>query len=152
MLDGTDLAARVGFTVSLITMEQGGWPRVALLSVGEILAPDDRRLHLALWPGTTTTRELTRTGQATLSCIVAGVAYSVHARLTRGDDLRAADMDHAYFAGSVEESFRDTVGYARLTGGITFELPDRAAVVARWQATIDAMRRRAIEPGRHPAA
>jgi hypothetical protein len=143
MLDGTDTATRVGFTLLLVTVESAGWPRIALLSVGEILAPDDSTLHLALWPGTTTTRELTRSGQATLSCVVDGAAYSVHAHFRRGEDLKVGSMDHAYFVGRVDECLVDEVSYAKLTGGVEFELPDIDAVLPRWQATIESLRRRA---------
>jgi hypothetical protein len=145
MLDGTDAAGRVGFTVALLTVEEAGWPRVALLSVGEMLAPDDTSVHLALWRGTTTTRELTRSGQATLACIVDGAAYYVHARFERGEDLKAGSMELAYFAGRVDECLVDEVAYATLTSGIAFELPDPDAVMPRWQATIEALRRRVAD-------
>ena len=66
-----------------------------------------------------------------------GAAFSV-----RVETCRAADLPGplAAFHGSVAEVRRDEVGYARLTSGIVFELPDAATVVARWRETIEALR------------
>lgn len=142
MLDGSDSDRWSRFTMSLVSVDDEGWPHIALLSVGEVLAVDERRLVMALWPGSTTTRSLTPEGRATLACVVGETAYSVHLDVHRGDDLPAGSMDHAWFECAVRESLADTVTYARLTTGIEFELPDRARVLERWHAVIDAMRER----------
>jgi hypothetical protein len=140
MLDGRDLAARVGFTIELLTVDEAGWPRAALLSVGEVLATDERTLHLALWPATTSTAALTRLGRGTLACVLDATAYAVHVTAERAPDLQVGSMAHARFRCPVVEVLSDTVGYARITSGITFELKDTAAVVARWTSTIAALR------------
>jgi hypothetical protein len=147
ILDGRDLGDRVGFTIELLTIDEAGWPRVALLSVGEVLASDERTLHLALWPATTSTAALTRAGRATLACVLDGTAYSVHVSASREPELRVGSMEHARFRCRVDEVLSDTVGYARLRSGITFELKDAEAVLARWAATIDALRREAVGTG-----
>ena len=140
ILDGRDIADRVGFTIELLTIDDDGWPRVALLSVGEVLATDDRTLHLALWPATTSTSALARAGRGTLACVLPPTAYSVHVSARREADLRVGSMQHAHFRCHVEEVLSDTVGYAQLTSGVAFELKDADAVVARWTSTIDALR------------
>ena len=145
LLDGSDMSGGAGFTILLVTVETAGWPRIALLSVGEVLAPDEGSLHLALWPGTTSTRELTRTGQATLACVVDGASYSIHAHFERGEDLTTGSMQHAYFAGRIDECLVDEVSYARLTTGVEFELPNPDSVVPRWEATIESVRQRVAE-------
>lgn len=147
LLDGSDMTGGVGFTIQLVTVEAAGWPRIALLSVGEVLAPDESTLCLALWPGTTTTRELTRTGQATLACVIDGAAYSIHTHFERGEDLTTGATQHAYFAGRIDECLVDEVSYARLTTGVAFELPDPDSVVPRWEATIESVRKRVAETG-----
>ena len=38
MLDGDDPAGGIGFTIELLTVDEAGWPRAALLSVGEVVA------------------------------------------------------------------------------------------------------------------
>jgi len=140
ILDGRAIADRVGFTIELLTIDDAGWPRVALLSVGEVLATDDRTLHLALWPATTSTSALAREGRGTLACVLPPTAYSIHVSARREADLRVGSMQHAHFRCTVEEVLSDTVGYAQLTSGVAFELKDADAVVARWTSTIDALR------------
>jgi len=49
-LDGSRLADQVGDTYLLLTMSEAGWPHVAMLSAGEVLAVDDAELRLALRP------------------------------------------------------------------------------------------------------
>src|SRR3954452_6941339 len=68
-LSGTDLASQIGRTYALLTADERGDVSVALLSAGEVVATDDRRLRIALWPGTTTTRNLQHTGRGTLASI-----------------------------------------------------------------------------------
>src|SRR5215207_8686012 len=67
LFDGTDLEAREGLTILLLTTTEAGWPHLAMLSVGEIVAAGARELRLALWVNSTATTNLARTGQATLA-------------------------------------------------------------------------------------
>jgi hypothetical protein len=122
---------------------------VALLSVGEIVAPDDRSVRLALWPGTTATRNLTRTGMGTLAYFGDGGALYVRIRVGRGPDIVAMGIGHAYFEGRLVQVLEDKVTYARLVHGIVFDLPDPTGTMRRWRATIDAMR---LAPSAFPAA
>ena len=139
LLDGRDLAARVGFTMQLLTVDEDGWARVALLSVGEVVALDAARLRLALWPGSHTTENLTRSGHGLLAFVHGGSSHTVRMEARRTADLAGVNV-RATFDADVTEVRSDEVPYARLTGGITFDLPDPGAVVARWQATVDALR------------
>jgi hypothetical protein len=139
LLDGSDLAARVGLTFELLTAGGDGWPGVALLSAGEVLALDASTVRLALWPGTRTTANLGPDGRAVLAFVHAGGAFSVRLETCRGPDLRAPAR-LAVVDGRVAGVRRDAVDYARLRSGITFDLPDEAAVVARWAATVAALR------------
>jgi hypothetical protein len=139
LLDGRDLERGLGFTIQVLTADESGWPRVALLSAGEVFALDDRRLRLALWPGSETTANLTRTGQATLAFVHDHASYSLHLDAHRAADL-GEPMVRAVFDGRVAAVRRDEVPYAALRSGITFDLVDPAPVLARWRATIDALR------------
>jgi hypothetical protein len=82
---------------------------------------------------------LTRSPRATLALFGEGFARYVRVAFRRGPNLPAGGMDHAYFDGTIEEVLEDEVSYARMTSGITFELPDTDKVVARWRATVDAL-------------
>ena len=64
LLDGSDLDGKVGETMELLTVGPEGWPHVALLSAGEVLAATPEEIRLALWPSSQTTANLRRTGQA----------------------------------------------------------------------------------------
>jgi len=47
LLDGHDLPAREGLTILLLTASAEGWPQVAMLSVGDVLATSRECLG---WP------------------------------------------------------------------------------------------------------
>jgi hypothetical protein len=144
LLDGRDLQAGEGLTIQLLTVDEAGWPRVALLSVGEVLAVSDERLRLALWPASHTTANLARTGRGVLCLVHAGVFLTVLIHADRGIDL-VDPIRRAVFEARINEVRGDEVSYAVLTNGITFDLPERDVVVARWQGTIGAL---ANLPGR----
>ena len=112
---------------------------MALLSAGEVLALDGSTIRLALWPGSRTTANLTRTGRAALTLVWVGSAYTLRLETCRAPDLSAPET-RAVFDGQLASVRRDEVPYATLESGVTFALPDRAAVVSRWRATIDALR------------
>src|SRR5438874_13193046 len=66
LLDGSQLAQREGLTFLLLTNDEENWPQVAMLSVGELVAIDSHSLRAALWLNSGSSRNLTRTGRATL--------------------------------------------------------------------------------------
>lgn len=136
VLDGRDLERKEGETFLLLTIGEDGYPRVALLSVGEVYAPSAREVRLALWPRSTTTTNLGRTGRATLAWIQAGPAHYVELDATRRGDAGP----FARFDATVRSARTDVVGYADLTSGVRFRLKDRAEVLARWRQTIETLR------------
>lgn len=138
LLSGRDLQAGVGLTIQLLTVDDFGWPRAALLSVGEVLALDDEHFRLALWPASHTTANLERTGKGVLSLVHGGVFLTVLIHADRGTDL-VDPAPRAVFEARIAEVRSDEVSYAVLTGGIAFDLPDQDVVVARWRDTIDAL-------------
>jgi hypothetical protein len=141
LLDGSDLAQREGLTFLLLTNDEDNWPQVAMLSVGEVVAVTADVLHAGLWLHSGTSKNLTRTGQATLVLIADGNGYYVRVHATRGPDLDlGAEGRLAYFVLHVDDVQEDSADYARLTSGVTFKLKDPAQVVPRWQHTVDALR------------
>jgi len=141
LLDGNDLAEREGLTFLLLINDEAGWPQAAMLSVGELVAVDAHTLHAALWLHSSSSKNLTRTGQATLVLIVDGSGYYVRVRSERGKDLDlGAEGRLAYFVLHVEDVQEDSAEYATLTSGITFRLKSPEQVVPRWQRTVDALR------------
>lgn len=132
-LSSDDPAAHEGLTLLVLSVDDDGWPRQAMLSVGEVVAFDGRRLGMALWPQSTTTRNLTERGRAVLTAVVDETSYVVRLRVSRSGELftsRAGEL--ARFDALVEEVGSDVVPYAVLESGIRFRLTDREDVLARW--------------------
>jgi hypothetical protein len=139
LFDARDLAGSLAFTIELVTVDPDGWPRLALLSTGQVLAIDASRLRLALWLHSHSTANLTRTGLATMAFIHDQAAFRVRLRTCRGSDLDLGQR-LAVFDGRVVEVRKDVVPYAVIEGGIRFTLVDEASVLERWRSTVEAMR------------
>lgn len=137
LVDGTGLAGKVGHTISLTAADADRWPRLALLSVGEVLSTTGSDLRLALYAGSRTTAALTESGRALLNVVLDGVSYKVRAEVARV----AGDGPLALFDGRVVDVDEDRVGYAEITSGITYRLADADAVVERWSAQIERLRK-----------
>lgn len=145
LLDGSDLAQREGLTFQLLTTDEADWPQVALLSVGELVAVDSRTIRAGLWLHSGTSKNLTRSGRATLVAIADGNGYYVRVAGRRGPDLDLGPEGRlAFFVLDVEDVQEDSADYAKLTSGVTFKLADPAGVVPRWQRTVDALRAAAV--------
>ena len=141
LLDGSNLAQREGLTFLLLTNDEANWPQVAMLSVGELLAIDGGSLRAGLWLHSSTARDLTRSGQATLVIVADGSGYYVRLHARRGADLQLGAAGRlAYFTLQVADVQEDSTEYATLTSGVTFALKDAAQVVPHWQRTVDALR------------
>ena len=141
LLDGADLERAAGLTVLLLTVDQAGWPRVAMLSAGEVLAVAPRQIRLALWPDGTSAANLARAGRATLALVHAGAGWYVRCTGRHEADLRLpGDRRLASFALAVEEVLEDVVPYAELTSGIAFRLAEPGQTLTAWRAVVDAMR------------
>ena len=140
LFSGGELETKEGETFVLVTVSEDGWPHVALLSVGEVFASSPREIRLALWPTSTTTRNLRRSGRATLAAVWRGTAYYVELDARPRERAPAAHGSLAHFSASIRRVLADAVDYADLTTGIRFVLKDKAAVVKRWEETIRTLR------------
>ncbi len=145
LLAGDRLAEKIGVTLLLNTVAEPGWPHVALLSVGEVVATSPKILQLALWPETRTTANLSRTGKGTLFLVHEDAAYTVEIAAQRLSDLEVEGAALACFSAEVKTTARDVVDYAELTSGVTFKLVDPGEAVLRWEKTVAAMRANAPE-------
>ncbi len=141
LLSGEDLAAREGLTFLVLTTTPEGWPHLAMVSVGELLAHDERRLSLALWLNSTAATNLALTGRATLALVHHEAGYYLRCSARPGEDLppgRAGRL--AVFHLTVEEAFDDVAPYAQITSGITYRLRSPSEVFPAWEETISALR------------
>lgn len=141
LLDSDDLAESEGFTMLLMTVTAEGWPHMAMVSVGEVVATGDDSLRLALWPGSTATRNLTPSGRATLAAVVDATSYSIRLAITRAGEVETPLAGQlARFDARVEGASADEAPYAVLESGVRFRLKDPPAVLARWAELREALR------------
>jgi len=133
VFDGRRLATKVGETMLLIA---GPEPRVAALSVGEVLVIGER-VGLLLYAGSRTTAAARETGRALLLGVADGGLVRIRLELSGSDAV--APSGRTALVGSVVEVELDRVGYAQVTSGIRYELGDPATVVERWEHQIEAL-------------
>ena len=137
-LNGQRLTAKSNDVIELLTVSEEGWPHVALLSVGEVLAASDTEVRLALWPESQTTGNLRRTSRATLTCVQAGTGFYVE---LEAEAVPGFVQELACFRCAVRGVLVDRADYADLTGGMTFSLKDPASVLPRWSRVVAELRR-----------
>jgi hypothetical protein len=142
LLESDDLAAAEGFTMLLVTTTEDGWPHMAMVSVGEVVpagGPD--ALRLALWPGSTATRNLTPSGRGMLAAVVDGTSYALRLALERAGEVETPLAGKlARFDARVEGASADEAPYAVLESGVRFRLKDPAETQARWAELRAALR------------
>jgi hypothetical protein len=149
LLDGSSLADKVGFTASLLTVDANGHVRTSLLSVGELYAPDSRTLCIALWPQARATHAIEQSGRAALSFVCDGAFYQVQLRVAPLPRVDGDASGLVYLLGSIDTAEAQSVRYARLTGGITFELQgEGSAVLERWEQQVEHLKRAAAASSR----
>lgn len=137
--DGRDVEGKIGIAYLLMTVDPEGTPRPCMLSAGEILAPDDRHLRVALWPGTNTTRNLTN-GSPVLLCYVApGTTLYVRARPRALGRSEAVRLER--FELDVVSVETDAHPGMPVTSPITFEVAsgDVAKVADSWREQLRAL-------------
>lgn len=145
LLDGRDLAGRMAKAILIATVDANGWPHPALLSYGEVVALDARRLRLATYRTSRTSANLRRSGRVTLCLIEAGMAYYVKAQAAeqRADEgfSELARFEAAVEQVLVDQAREDLEPGARITRGIEFD-PGRpvAEALAAWAAVLKALR------------
>jgi hypothetical protein len=149
LLDGSSLASKLGFTASLLSVDANGHVRTSLLSVGELYAPDSRTLCIALWPQARATRAIAQSGRAALSFVCDAAFYQVQLRVVPLPEVAGDDSGLAYLLGSIDTAEAQSVRYARLTGGISFELQEEgSAVLERWERQVEHLKRAAAAGSR----
>lgn len=128
VLDDPDQAAFL-----LVSTDDDGAPRVAMVSAGELLVHGARTLRLALWPGTHTARNLLRGGAVLLGAVFPDSVTYVCAEPVRLAVPESAGL--ACFELTVTEVRADVHVGMPVTSGITFraEEPDHARAVEDWR-------------------
>lgn len=138
--DGRDLERKVGPAYLLVTADEDGTPRPCMLSAGEILAPDARRLRVALWAGTRTARNLARGSPALLCFVAPGTVFYVRGTPRALPPAAGSDLERFEIAVSSVES--DLHPGMPVTHGIGFAVEggEPADVARSWRAQIEVLR------------
>lgn len=139
LLDGSLPASHLHQAIRLSSVGENGWPYAAQLSLGEIIALTPGKLLFAIWPQSTTTRNLRRDGKVTLALVLDGAIFEIQALATpRKETLTASDL--AVFSAEVKQVIAHRAPYATVTQGLTFRLKDEATALARWREQIAALK------------
>lgn len=138
--DGDNIKEKIGLAYLLVTTDEDGTPRPCMLSAGEILAPDDRHLRVALWPGTTTSKNLAR-GSRVLFCYIApGVVLYVKgqaAPLGPGPDSKLERFEIT--SEAVESDIHQGMP-VKETVLFSIEDADTTKIAAEWGHQLEALR------------
>jgi hypothetical protein len=139
-LDGTELGRKVGPAYLLVTSDEDGTPRPCMLSAGETLALDGKRLRFALWRGSRTAENLTRGGRALFCHVAPRTVVYVRGAVRALDGGPELNLD--CFELAVESVESDDHAGMPVTTGITFavERDDPAVVVAAWERQLSGLR------------
>lgn len=145
-LSGRDLRGCFGRVIPVVTMDAAGFPHPALLSFGELVALDPRRIGLATYADSTTTANMRQRGRLTLLLVEPDGTYYIKGTARERAGGLSGFPDLAHLEMRVEQVLEDATredveGEARITSGLRFEAgPGAAALLARWEALVAALR------------
>lgn len=134
--DGTRLENKLHVSAVLATVDDEGWPHLAYLSAGEVLARDVRQITFVLWSASRSTANLLRAGRGVLYAEADGAVWET--RLTV--QPRAHVTELTVFDAQLTYVRRHAAPYAVVTGLVGFRLQDPAATLERWRRQIERMR------------
>jgi hypothetical protein len=91
---------------------------------------------------------LARSGRAALTFVCEEAFYQVQLRFEALQQVAGHASGLAHFIGSIDTGEAQQVPYARLTGGVTFELEEGGgAVLDRWEQQIEHLKQAAAVRG-----
>lgn len=145
-LRGDDLAARVGIAVLILTTDEAGWPHPAMVSYGEMVARDSRRVRLALHRTSGTAENLRRRRRITFCFVEPGMAYYVKAAVGPSEEPVRGFPDLVRFEATVErvladEARADSEPGVAVVDGVRFSSRRPVAAVLRgWRRVVERLR------------
>ncbi len=140
LFDGYHIETKTGFTALLMAVD-GHCVRTSMLSVGEVFAPDERSVLLALWPASRVAKAVEITGFVTMTFVFDQAYFQVQLEVKARP---AAGPPNIYLA-TIQTGEWQRVDYARLKHGIEFEFaPEHEqATLARWRDQVASLRQAA---------
>jgi hypothetical protein len=136
LLNGKNIEEKQKEAMLLMTVTEDGWPHNAMISVGEVVALNEKKLKLALWPGTKTNENIIRSEKAFLIVVYNGKVNYVRLSLERIGILEGAKYPLERFSATVVCFKEDIAKYAEINSGIQIMLKNPNDVLQRWKETL----------------
>lgn len=145
LLNGERLDEHLSKVLLLITLDEKGWPYMAMLSFLEVIAPDRRNIRLAPWNNSATTANLRRDSKAALIVVDEDMAYYIQgsaSELSRDlEGFPGMAKVNIRIESILEDKALDYEGSARVSTGIRFENPQMdAAYIERGRKVLATLR------------
>lgn len=137
-LDGTDLLSKTQ-ALRISTVDAENWPHASLLSAGDMVALPSGTLRFAIFAKSSTTANILRDQRVTVTYSHDGGMCELRLMCRRLADA-ASFPSLALFEGELVAARFHKAPYASVSSGITFEVHEKEAVLARWQRQIEALR------------
>ena len=135
LLNGSLPVSHQHQAIHLASTGDNGWPYAAQLSLGEMIALSPQQLRFALWPGSTTTRNIIADGRITLTLVYDGAVVEIQAMAQKRQEC-ITTQQLTVFDAEIRQVIIHRAPYATVTSGITFTLHDEEQALARWQQQI----------------
>ena len=131
---GNDLEQSAEKVILLATVDEGGWPHLAMLSYFEVIAKDQRNLRLATYNNSRTTRNMRANGKATISIIDERSVYYVKGYVEEITREMECAPQNSKLHFRVEQVLADAANEefepgAYVASGVTYKNPGRAQQV-----------------------
>jgi hypothetical protein len=138
--DGERIEEKIGLAYLLVTTDEDGTPRPCMLSAGEILVPDDRHFRIALWPGTTTSENLSRGSRALFCYIAPGTVFYAKGQSAALGPGKDSKLER--FQVTIDAVESDIHQGMPVKETVLFEVEgmDKSKVAAGWQRQLEALR------------
>ena len=137
--DGEDLDAKTEVSAALATVDVEGYPHLAFLSAGEIVARRDG-LAMALWPDSSTAEDLRRDGRAALYAAADGAVWEARLACAKAENA-PKETGLALFRGDIGGVRRHKAPYAEVGKLVGFRLLDAPQSIARWKLQVAVLRK-----------
>ncbi len=109
-----------------------------MLSAGEILAVDPKRLRFVISPQSTTTKNIERTGRVTFALVHDHALWEIRLSAKRAGE-GTVGYNTAIFAADVLSVRVHSVPYAEVTSGVSYRLKEPEVVLKRWVDQLKAL-------------
>jgi Pyridoxamine 5'-phosphate oxidase len=115
-----DPTSKKGSVILIATIDQEGWPHLAMLSHWEIVAGDRENLRIATYKESRTTANMRDRGKATAIAVEGGMTYYIKGRVTVAREEMKSDAGNTMLNMRVEQVLVDELPGAEIANGIQY--------------------------------